>query len=87
MLIFSLAQYNAWCLNNGNHRTRKRDHVCWNAELIWKMRMELDLEWDILEEEIPDIFDDLLQAVKGHLQDLKAAINRKTHAQCEIMQY
>ncbi|EON64079.1 hypothetical protein W97_03309 [Coniosporium apollinis CBS 100218] len=60
------SQYNAWCQNNGNHSTDKLDHVCWNAELIWKMRMELDLEWDILEEEIPDIFDDLLQAIKGH---------------------
>ncbi|KAJ4027854.1 hypothetical protein NW752_000099 [Fusarium irregulare] len=36
------AQYNAWCLNNGDHQTLKRGHENWNSKIIWKMRMELE---------------------------------------------
>jgi len=46
--------------------------VNWNAELIWKMRMELAYQWDLLEDDIPTAFETLLQSVKGQLLALKS---------------
>ncbi|KAF5688802.1 hypothetical protein FCIRC_1708 [Fusarium circinatum] len=53
-------QYNAWCLNNGDHQTLNRGHENWNAKIIWKMRMELESQWDLMEEEVTDVFSALL---------------------------
>jgi hypothetical protein len=78
MLSFYIAQYNAWCLNNGDHETPKRSYVNWNAELIWKMRTELAYQWDLLEDEIPIVFEKLLQSIKRPLLNLKSFIRGKS---------
>ena len=46
----------------------------WNAELIWKMRMELAYQWDLVEDEIKDVFQTLLPTVNAQLQYLKSLI-------------
>jgi hypothetical protein len=51
--------------------------VNWNAELIWKMRMELAYQWDLLEDDIPIVFENLLQSVKRRLLDLKSYLGGK----------
>lgn len=43
-------------MRNGKHSTPTYPDVDWNASLIWKMRMELDFQWDILEDEVAEIF-------------------------------
>jgi hypothetical protein len=48
--------------------------VNWNAELIWKMRMELAFQWGLVEDEIPDVFRTLLPAVNAQLLYLKSFI-------------
>ncbi|KAH7193897.1 uncharacterized protein B0J16DRAFT_395906 [Fusarium flagelliforme] len=68
------AQYNAWCLNNGDHQTLKRGHENWNAKIIWKMRMELEGQWDLVEEEVSDVFTQLLEATKKRLDSLKSSL-------------
>lgn len=71
-----VAQYNAWCLKNGDHKTPKKK-VNWNRELIWKMRTELEYQWDLLEEIIPDTFKELLDSVISHLRSLKLLLKSK----------
>lgn len=68
------AQYRAWCRNNGNHQTAGRDHEDWNAKIIWKMRMELEYQWDLVEDEVPEVFSVLLDATKSLLERLKMTI-------------
>lgn len=68
------SQYNAWCLNNGDHETMKRGHENWNAKIIWKMRMELEGQWDLVEEEVYDVFNELLEAMKNRLNSLKSSL-------------
>ncbi|KAM0295277.1 hypothetical protein ACHAPM_010802 [Fusarium culmorum] len=68
------AQYNAWCLNNGVHETLKRGHENWNAKIIWKMRMELEGQWDLVEEEVSDVFAALLDGVKSRLESFKSSL-------------
>lgn len=70
--LASVAQYNAWCRHDGSHYTEKRGEVNWNAELIWKMRMEMAFQWDILEESIPQLFQDLLQSARAPLLALQS---------------
>jgi hypothetical protein len=70
----STAQYNAWCLNNGVHETLKRGHENWNAKIIWKMRMELEGQWDLVEEEVSDVFAALLNGVKSRLESFKSSL-------------
>jgi hypothetical protein len=60
----AIAQYNAWCLNNGDHVTSKRGYLNWNSDLIWKMRTELAFQWGLLEEEITTVFEELLQSIR-----------------------
>ncbi|RGP63207.1 hypothetical protein FSPOR_8789 [Fusarium sporotrichioides] len=67
-------QYNAWCLNNGVHETLKRGHENWNAKIIWKMRMELEGQWDLVEEEVSDVFAALLNGVKSRLESFKSSL-------------
>ncbi|RYP44610.1 hypothetical protein DL768_008931 [Monosporascus sp. mg162] len=64
-------QYYAWCLNKGNHATPSRPREDWNAKIIWKMRMELDFQWDLIEDEIPSLFESLLDIIKSELEYLK----------------
>jgi hypothetical protein len=52
-------QYNAWCRNNGDHSTEKRKSVNWNQKLVWKMRSELEYQWEILEDGITEQFSEL----------------------------
>lgn len=69
-----LVQYKAWCLNNGNHYTRLRGAADWNGKIIWKMRTELAIQWEIVEEEIPQLFSALSDSVRQILGDLKRTI-------------
>lgn len=69
-----LVQYNAWCRNDGNYYTLKRGEQDWNAKIMWKMRTELDFQWDIVQEDIPNLFSDLSNSVTEILADLKRTI-------------
>lgn len=46
----------------------------WNADIVWKMRIELSLQWDIVEEEIGTVFGELLAAVRACLDVLMVAV-------------
>ncbi|KFY95308.1 hypothetical protein V500_02839 [Pseudogymnoascus sp. VKM F-4518 (FW-2643)] len=74
LILTLLAQYNAWCRHDGYYHTERRGDVNWNAELIWKMRMEMEYQWEILEEEIPTQFKKLLQSAKAPLLALQSKI-------------
>jgi hypothetical protein len=69
------AQYDAWCRNNGHHSTAKRDRVDWNAKIVWKLRAELDFQWDIVGGEIDTVFGELLATVSEQFEALNAAIS------------
>lgn len=71
-------QYRAWCRNNGDHQTAGRDHEDWNAKIIWKMRMELEYQWDLVEDEAPEVFSILLDTTKSLLEELKMTIQDYT---------
>ncbi|KAL9562087.1 hypothetical protein ACKAV7_014010 [Fusarium commune] len=68
------SQYNAWCLKNGDHQTPKRRRENWNSKIIWKMRMELEGQWDIVEEEVADVFSALLDGARSLLDRLKSSL-------------
>ncbi|KAK3306258.1 uncharacterized protein B0T15DRAFT_396538 [Chaetomium strumarium] len=68
-------QYDAWCRNNGYHCTPKRGRVDWNAKIIWKLRAELDFQWDIVQEEIRSVFDELLATVSEQFGALDTAVS------------
>ncbi|KFY44996.1 hypothetical protein V494_01204 [Pseudogymnoascus sp. VKM F-4513 (FW-928)] len=69
--------YNAWCRHDGCHYTEKRGNVNWNAELIWRMRMEMAFQWETLEEDIPTLFNNLLQSAQAPLRALQSEITDK----------
>lgn len=69
-----IVQYNAWCINNGSHWTKNIPFTDWNRELIWKMRTELEHQWDLLEETIPTTFKELLDSVKRHFHGLESLL-------------
>lgn len=69
-----LTQYKAWCLNNGHHYTEKRGDVNWNKEIIWKMRTELALQWEMVEEEIPKMFKSVEEAVVKSFGEIQATM-------------
>lgn len=71
------AQYNAWCLNNGDHQTAKRGHENWNAKIIWKMRMELENQWDLVEEEVGDQFEVFLDDATRIFRALQMGFDSK----------
>lgn len=52
----------------------KRGPVNWNRELIWKMRTELEYQWDLLEETILTSFEDLLDTVKRHFREVESLL-------------
>jgi hypothetical protein len=68
-------QYDAWCRNDGNHYTGKLGHVNWNAELIWKMKAEQAFNWDVLEDQIPEIFEALSSDIVGSLRQFGLLVN------------
>jgi hypothetical protein len=78
-LIFCIAQYDAWCKHSGNHATGRRGHVDWNAELIWKMRAELEYQWDLVEDEVPTVCSDFSSKTTSALENLRAAVSSKSH--------
>ncbi|KAG9255485.1 uncharacterized protein F5Z01DRAFT_56619 [Emericellopsis atlantica] len=69
-----LAQYNAWCLRNGNHCTLKREATDWNAQIIWKMRMELNFQWDLVMEEVAAVFKAFQEDYTMGLMRMKAKV-------------
>jgi hypothetical protein len=48
-------EHSQFCLNYGKGTRISGKYVNWNSEIIWKMRTELDFQWDLLEEEIPKV--------------------------------
>ena len=42
--------------------------------MIWKMKSELDYAWDILEEEIPEVFEDLARSFQTDLKKFESAV-------------
>ncbi|KAE9366257.1 hypothetical protein N431DRAFT_419424 [Stipitochalara longipes BDJ] len=74
------SQYNAWCLNRGDHETGKRGHVNWNAELIWKMRTELAFQWGLVEDEIPIVLEKLLQSIRTCFLNLQSHLREQGFA-------
>ncbi|KAK6604057.1 hypothetical protein H4I95_05960 [Botrytis cinerea] len=71
---YSIESYNAWCRNNGEHTTAARSYRNWNAEIVERMRVELKMKWDLLEEKIPINMESLLQELKDQLQNLETQI-------------
>lgn len=69
-------------MKNGNPSPQGSDHVNWNGELIWKMRSELAIEWDIFEQEIPIIFKDLLRRLKKCLEDVGTYLGGQLWSKC-----
>lgn len=55
----------------------KRGHENWNAKIIWKMRMELEGQWDLVEEEVSDVFAALFNGVKSLLHSFKSSLQGK----------
>ena len=76
VLTFCLftVQYNVWCMNNGNYHTFKLGSVNWNKDLIWKMRTELEYQWDLLEETIQTSFEELLGSVKDQFRKVESLL-------------
>ncbi|CAG9981490.1 unnamed protein product [Clonostachys byssicola] len=68
------SQFNAWCLHDGNHETDGRGREDWNAKIIWKMRSELEYQWELLEQERSEVFSTLLGTVSTLLVSLKGTI-------------
>ncbi|CAG9951905.1 unnamed protein product [Clonostachys rosea f. rosea IK726] len=68
------SQFNAWCLHDGNHETDGREREDWNAKIIWKMRSELEYQWEVLEQERSEVFSTLLGTVSTLLVSLKSNI-------------
>ncbi len=42
--------------------------------MIWKMKSELDYAWDIIEEEIPEVFEDLTRSFRTDLKKFESAV-------------
>lgn len=70
-------QYRIWCQNNGDYKTLDGKRTNWNGELVWKMRTELDMQWDLLEEDIPVMFGKLQTSSSELFQHLKAHLESK----------
>lgn len=62
-----LDSYNAWCRRNGKHSTPTHGKVDWNSLIIWKMRVDLGYQWGIVEEEIPTVFEKLIENLSREL--------------------
>jgi hypothetical protein len=67
------AQYSAWCANNGCHHTKKRTGD-WNAEIVWKMRIELDFQWMLVEDDVGDVFEKLESTVSEQFDAIRNAV-------------
>lgn len=65
-------------MHDGENETPKRAYMNWNAEFLWKMRMELAFQWDMLEDEVQAVFDKLLGTVRWELLHMKALFSRKS---------
>ncbi|KAH8202846.1 hypothetical protein TruAng_003009 [Truncatella angustata] len=79
-------QYYGFCLNNGHHETSKRPREDWNAKILWKMRMELEYQWDLVEDEIPVVFDTLLNTVKTELNYVKDQLKNSSSSKiCDTL--
>ncbi|KAH7316951.1 hypothetical protein B0I35DRAFT_434291 [Stachybotrys elegans] len=74
-------QYNAWCKNNGIHSTLKRGSRNWNTEIIWKMRIELDGLWELVEDDVGDSFSALLEGLLRLLEELKVSLHESGTSQ------
>jgi ABC-type dipeptide/oligopeptide/nickel transport system ATPase component len=65
--------YDAFCRRDGVHKTKRQTFTNWNADFIWKMKVELDGQWDTVEEEAPVLFDNLeadISKLSQHIVDI-----------------
>ncbi|RYO92978.1 hypothetical protein DL762_001340 [Monosporascus cannonballus] len=65
---------------DGDHATPSRSREDWNAKIIWKMRMELAYQWDLVEDEIPSLFESLLDTIKSELGYLKDQVENSARS-------
>ncbi|KAL9618670.1 MAG: hypothetical protein Q9160_006637 [Pyrenula sp. 1 TL-2023] len=72
--LISCTQYNAWCRNYGDWRTRTLGPVNWNKELMQRMRTELRPQWMLLHTYIAGMFKDLSKDIEAEFLQLKSAI-------------
>ena len=66
--------YDAFVRNDGTHWTPAVGSRRWNNEMLWKMREELQLPWNIIEEEIPSELGKLKEYTKNQLEQLAEAV-------------
>ncbi|KAL3965416.1 hypothetical protein ACCO45_002420 [Purpureocillium lilacinum] len=78
----SAAQINAWCLHNGHHQTARKPRENWNANIIWKMRTELETQWELLEEEAVDVLSAVIEGSKRHLESVKESVRSEAPRDC-----
>lgn len=64
----------------------ERDRKDWNANIIWKMRVELEYQWDIIEEDVPGLFSALSSEVGAVSGDLKQSTVSRSSSQPGLSQ-
>jgi hypothetical protein len=69
-LIIYAVQYNAWCWNDGDHKTPKRGKVNWNSELCEPIRNDLDDVLDEMQRRSEEVLNDLPIFYQGELNKL-----------------
>jgi hypothetical protein len=70
-------EHSQFCLNYGKGTRISGKHINWNSEIIWKMRTELDFQWDLLEEEIPKVLTALQAVSITTFKNLKLQLARE----------
>ncbi|OAQ87853.1 dynamin, GTPase domain-containingprotein [Purpureocillium lilacinum] len=76
------SRINAWCLHNGHHQTARKPRENWNANIIWKMRTELETQWELLEEEAVDVLSAVIEGSKRHLESVKESVRSEAPRDC-----
>ncbi|OQD86148.1 hypothetical protein PENANT_c008G00195 [Penicillium antarcticum] len=85
-----LVEHTQLCLNYGKGiSSTTGQQVNWNSEIVWKMRTELEFQWDLLVEGIPKLFANLSALNMINLRDLKLklACNRFPYPMVHSIDY
>ncbi|KAF7544840.1 hypothetical protein G7046_g9700 [Stylonectria norvegica] len=67
-------QYHLMCAQNGIQTTPTGSEN-WNAKIIWKMRLELTLQWELVEEDIHTHFEGLRSSSRAILDELLESVS------------
>lgn len=65
-------------MHNGHWQTSRLGAVDWNAKIIWKMRTELDFQWDLLEDDVSPMFETVYTEMVSLLHNLSTAARGKS---------